>query len=324
MSAADHDDDLAGQKAQEAAEFDAQTTERIAHGFVPDLRRLEPVDWFYNNVWRDPQMARLHWQPRIEQIVGLAREAGGRVLELGCGCGMLSLEMARAGLQVTGVDLSPVSIEVAHQYKESNPFRDGFGQLDYVCGDFDELEFEDGSFDTVVFFRSLHHFPNPPAVIAKTAQLLKLRGNLLISEPVRSHFNQDSAFVATLLRLVLPTWEPYEDKLAGSWTGERIADNIATIYREYTYEGEHHQSAMDNSTDSADDIRDAVSQYLDIVTEELSDAFTDKILGGLRGEHRYELARMLKAFDAHLVAGGILPPTSIELHAQKTRECFIE
>jgi len=317
MSDADQHDGTAEQKAQEAADFDAQTKERIANGFVPDLRRLEPVDWFYNNVWRDPEIALLHWQPRIEKIVEVAQQAGGQVLELGCGCGMLSLELARAGLQVTGVDLSPLSIEVANKYRDSNPFLDGFGQLDYICGDFDELDLPDGSFDTVVFFRSLHHFPNTAEVMEKVSRLLKPQGNLLISEPIRSHFNQESARLAALLRLVLPTWVPYDEKISGPWTEKRITENIVNIYEEYAYEGEHHQSEMDNSTDSAEDIRDAVSQYLEIVEEDLSDAFTDKILGGLRGEHRYELACFLKAFDAYVVKNDILPPTSIELHAKK-------
>ena len=318
MSPADREDHLAGQKAKEAEEFDAQTKERIANGFVPDLRRLEEVTWFYNNVWRDPQMALLHWQPRLDKIIGIASQSGGQVLELGCGCGMLSLEMARNGLRVTGVDLSPVSIEVANEYKNTNPYADGFGQLNYICGDFEELDFPEEGYDSVVFFRSLHHFPNISAVMARIHRILKPGGNLIISEPIRSHFNQDSARIAALLRLVLPTWVPAEEKLSGPWTDERLDENITKIFEEYTYEGEHHQSEMDNSIDSAEAIRDAVSRHLEIVTEEFSDAFTDKILGGLRGESRYDLARLLKTFDAYLVKNALLPPTSIELHARKT------
>lgn len=309
--------DLQEAKALEAAEFDAQTKERIDHGFIPDLRRLQPVDWFYNNVWRDPEMARLHWQPRIDWIIGIARESGGRVLEAGCGCGMLALEMARHGLQVLGVDLSPVSIEVAERFKAENPFSEGFGQLDYLCADFDALQEPDGSFDSVVFFRSLHHFPDTAALMDRTARLLKPGGNLILSEPIRSHFNQDSARTAALLRLVLPTWVPRKEKLGGEWTEERIDDLISQVFDEYTYAGEHHQSELDNSTDSAEQIRAAVSPRLEIVEERLSDAFTDKLLGGLRGENRYDLARFLKAFDAYAVKHGILPPTSMELHARK-------
>src|ERR1022692_2053596 len=39
----------------EAAAFDLQIRERIAHGHVPDLRRAQPCDWFYNNPWRRPE-----------------------------------------------------------------------------------------------------------------------------------------------------------------------------------------------------------------------------------------------------------------------------
>ena len=318
MGTADQNDIMAEQKAKEAAEFDAQTDQRIGNGFVPDWRRLDSVDWFYNNVWRDPKMARLHWQRRLDKIIEKARKAGGKVLELGCGCGMLSLEMARNGLQVTGVDLSARSIEVAEKYRNENPFQHGFGELEYLCADFDSLEFDDGSFDSIVFFRSLHHFVDTNKVMEKTARLLKPGGILLLSEPIRSHFNQDSARIAALLRLVLPTWEPSESKLSGSWNDQRIEENIVNIFQEYTYEGEHHQSEMDNSTDSADDIRAAVTGYFDIVEEELSDAFTDKLLGGLRGDNRYDLARFLKSLDSYLVKNQILPPTSIELLAKKT------
>nr|MEE4266997.1 class I SAM-dependent methyltransferase [Candidatus Krumholzibacteria bacterium] len=318
MSAADRGEASAEQKAKEALEFDAQTRERLAHGFVPDLRRLAQVDWFYNNVWRDPEMALLHWQPRIQKIVDLAAQQGGRVLELGCGCGMLSLEMARHGLDVTGVDLSPVSIEVADRFRESNPFTEGFGRLNYICADFGEQEWEDASFDSVVFFRSLHHFPDIHQVMEKTHALLKPGGHLLISEPVRSHFNQDSALMAAVLRLVLPTWEPFSLKMADPWDEKRIEENITKIFEEYTYEGEHHQSEMDNSIDSIEDIKAAVEAHLTIVEEEHSDAFTDKLLGGLRGDHRYDLARMLKSLDAYMIKNGMLPPTSLELHAQRS------
>ncbi len=302
---------------REAAEFDAQTSERLAHGFVPDWRRLAPVDWFYNNVWRDPEMARLHWGPRLEWIIGQAVQAGGPVLELGCGSGMLSLEMARHGLAVTGVDLSPASIRAACRYRDENPFTEGFGRLDYLCDDFFALDLPAEGFATVVFFRSLHHFPDMGAVMARVNTLLRPGGDLIICEPVRAHFNQDSARMAAILRLVLPTWEPRADKLAGEWTDRRFAESFTKIFEEYTYAGEHHQSEWDNSTDNAEDIKAAVREHMTIVSESYSDAFTDKLLGGLRGDDRHDLARFLIALDAHLVSNNILPPSSLELQARK-------
>ncbi len=49
----------------------------------------------------------------IDFYVELARESGGPVLELGCGTGRISLAIAREGVAVTGIDISPRMIEVA-------------------------------------------------------------------------------------------------------------------------------------------------------------------------------------------------------------------
>src|ERR1039458_3198559 len=75
----------------EAAAFDLQIRERIAHGHVPDLRRAQPCDWFYNNPWRRPEY--------IDSIFGedfrfaLAQiPPGSRILEVGSGPGHMALE----------------------------------------------------------------------------------------------------------------------------------------------------------------------------------------------------------------------------------------
>ncbi len=49
----------------------------------------------------------------VDFYVGLARESGGPILELGCGTGRVSLPIAREGIAVTGIDISPRMIEVA-------------------------------------------------------------------------------------------------------------------------------------------------------------------------------------------------------------------
>jgi 2-polyprenyl-3-methyl-5-hydroxy-6-metoxy-1,4-benzoquinol methylase len=297
--------------------FDQQAEERLEHGFVPDLRRLKKVSWFYNNVWRDPEFVKIHWIPRINAIIEQARQRGGRVLELGCGYGMLSLEMARNGLDVLGVDLSPKSIEIASRYRAENPFKDGFGSLEYRCGDFTAMEFPPESFDSVVFFRSLHHMPEIGNVMARVHRVMKPGGNLLISEPVRAHFTEASARFAAVLRTVLPTWEPFEAKLGAAWTDTLWEEKAAAIFREYVLEGSHRQSPLDNVTDSTGEIIRAIERHFIIKTKAFSDAFIDKLIGGLRGKHKYELARFLKFLDDYMVRHELLPPTSLEIHAVK-------
>jgi len=62
---------------QEKQAFDRQVEERLKHGYVPDLRRLNKVDWFYNNVWRDPEFVKIHWMPRINHIIDKVKKRGG-------------------------------------------------------------------------------------------------------------------------------------------------------------------------------------------------------------------------------------------------------
>ncbi len=160
MTACNNDD-----LKKEAVAFDNQASIRIEHGFVPDLRNLQKVEWFYNNPWREPEFAKIQWLPTINSIIAKASETGKRVLEVGCGNGMLSLELARNGLDVTGIDLSPKSIEIANEFKAKNQCLENFGTLKYVCGEFLSLNLPKNQFDCVVFFRTLHHFPDVSEVV---------------------------------------------------------------------------------------------------------------------------------------------------------------
>jgi 2-polyprenyl-3-methyl-5-hydroxy-6-metoxy-1,4-benzoquinol methylase len=302
---------------QEREAFDKQIEERLEHGFIPDLRNLQNVDWFYNNVWREPEFAKIQWMPRINYIIDQVKKRGGRVLEVGCGCGMLALEMARNGLQVVGVDVSPKSIEVANKFKVDNQGSKGFGSLKYHCADISDLDFESEGFDSVVFFRSLHHFPDLEATLAKVHQASKGGAYLLISEPVRANFTKKSAQFCAVLRTILPTWEPCEEKLSMSWASNKWEEQVAEVFKEYTLDEHHSQSPLDNSNDDADEVILAVDKLWRIEEKSFSDAFVDKMIGGLRGKHRYELARFLKFLDGYMVEKEILPPTSLELFAVK-------
>ena len=120
----------------EGEAFDKQSLERFDQGYIPDMRRLRKVDWFYNNEKSDPEIFKIHWLDRMNKIIRKAAEKGGKVLEVGCGMGMLTLELARNGLEVTGIDVSEKSLEIAKKMKNENPFLDGFGSLEYICMDF--------------------------------------------------------------------------------------------------------------------------------------------------------------------------------------------
>lgn len=302
---------------KEAEAFDRQVDERIKHGFIPDLRRLRKVEWFYNNVWRDPEFVKIHLMPKINFVLNIAKQRGGKVIELGCGYGYLTLELARNGLDVIGVDLSPKSIEIAKKFADENPFKENFGSLKYVCDDILSMDLGENEFDTVIFFGTLHHLPDIDLVLSKVYQALKSGGNLIICEPVRDNFTRESAEFAAILRAVLPTWIPYEQKLKDLNNSESWNKYVDQIFNEYTYKEEYEQSPCDNITASEEVIVNTIKKYFKIKTIEYSNAFIDKLIGGLRGEHKYMLARFLKFLDDDLIKRKILPPTSIRIHAIK-------
>jgi ubiquinone/menaquinone biosynthesis C-methylase UbiE len=74
-----------------------------------------------------------------------AIEPGMRVLDVACGAGNAALPAARAGGQVTGLDLTPSLLEAGRAKAASEGL-----ELEWVEGDAEELPFEDGSFDRVL------------------------------------------------------------------------------------------------------------------------------------------------------------------------------
>ena len=76
----------------ESQAFDRQINDRIAHGFIPDLRRLRKVPWFCNNPWREPEFAKIVWFPTLETIIGQAQLNGELSIIVGSGHGMLYLD----------------------------------------------------------------------------------------------------------------------------------------------------------------------------------------------------------------------------------------
>lgn len=307
------------QNLQEEAEaFNKQAEERISMGYVPDLRRLQFVDGLYNNPWREPDFVDIQIRPNINFIIEIAEKSGGRVLELGCGMGYLSLEMARHGLHVDAVDVSPKSIEIAKRYLSENVHIDGFGSLNYYVSDIANMDMGKDKYNSIISYGTLHHIPDLKNTIKHIKKALKDSGNLLLYEPLIDNFTEKSAEFAAILRAVLPTWEPYKKKLIcdpAAW--ECYVQNIYNEYKCIDQHGDKLQSPFDNINPSKERIINPIKRYLKIRQIDYCDAFIDKIVGGLRGPNRIVLAKFLKFLDDDLIRRNILPPGSVRIWATK-------
>jgi SAM-dependent methyltransferase len=73
-------------------------------------------------------------QGDVTFYLGLARAAGGRALELGCGTGRIVLPLARAGIEATGLDLSQSMLDVAAEFVAREP-PEVAGRATFIRGD---------------------------------------------------------------------------------------------------------------------------------------------------------------------------------------------
>ena len=123
--------------------------------------------------WDDLRINNVVHGKIFPKIIQTAVNKGGKCLDLGCGGGWLSLELARYGLDVTGVDISAKSLEIARNQAQKNPFTETFGSLNYVCADLNKIELPDQTYDIVTGTGFLHHTMNLERLLIEIKKTLK-------------------------------------------------------------------------------------------------------------------------------------------------------
>jgi ubiquinone/menaquinone biosynthesis C-methylase UbiE len=107
---------------------------------------------------------------------------GKRVLEYGCGRGSQAFELSRRGAVVTGIDISPVAIEIAEEHAAEEGLTDR-SRLNFTVMDAEKTTFPDHSFDLIVGGAILHHLDLDRAY-AEIARLLAPGGRAVFIEPL--------------------------------------------------------------------------------------------------------------------------------------------
>ncbi|UPG87182.1 bifunctional 2-polyprenyl-6-hydroxyphenol methylase/3-demethylubiquinol 3-O-methyltransferase UbiG [Luteibacter aegosomatis] len=137
---------------------------------------------------------------RAAYVAGLADLRGAKVADVGCGGGLLSEALARAGANVTAIDLGAKLIEIAKLHLfESNL------TVDYRVQSSTELaDAEGGTFDTVCCMELIEHVPDPLVLVRDLAALLKPGGRLFLSTLNRTPAAFGAAIVGAeyLMRLL--------------------------------------------------------------------------------------------------------------------------
>lgn len=115
---------------------------------------------------------------RLEWIASIASLSGARVVDVGCGGGILAESMAKRGAAVKGIDLAQKPLRVAQLHQ----IESGIENLDYEEIATEALaEREPASFDIVTCMEVLEHVPAPEQTVAACARLVRPGGQLFFS-----------------------------------------------------------------------------------------------------------------------------------------------
>ena len=137
---------------------------------------------------------------RLDYIEARAGLAGRRVVDVGCGGGLLSEGMARRGAKVTGIDLAPGALEVARLHA----LEEGVS-VDYRLVAAETFaQTNRGAFDLVTCLEMLEHVPEPALVVRALAELVRPGGDVICSTINRNAKSFALAIVGAeyLLRLL--------------------------------------------------------------------------------------------------------------------------
>lgn len=138
-------------------------------------------DWYHGlgDAWWDTEgvVGPLHEinPVRVDYFCGVLGELRGmRILELGCGGGLMAEEYARRGAATVGIDPSLPSLGVARRHARAEDVA-----VDYTGSVAERLPFPDAAFDAVVSADTLEHVEDVERVVAEASRVLKPGGRFV-------------------------------------------------------------------------------------------------------------------------------------------------
>lgn len=176
---------------------------------------------------------RVNW---IDERVGLA---GKKVLDVGCGGGILSEAMARRGATVTGIDMGEAPLGVAQLHQLESGVEVEYRQITAEA----LAEEQPGEYDVVTCLEMLEHVPDPASVIRACHTLVKPGGQVFFSTINRNPKAYAFAILGAeyLLRLLPRGTHDFKKFIRpselGAWSraaGLEVKDMIGLTYNPFT------------------------------------------------------------------------------------------
>jgi 2-polyprenyl-6-hydroxyphenyl methylase/3-demethylubiquinone-9 3-methyltransferase len=127
---------------------------------------------------------------RFEFVTDYVRSWQGlRVLDVGCGGGLACEPLAKRGANVSGIDLSQNSINVAQAHATENHL-----PIDYRVANAENLPYEDNTFDVVLCFDVLEHVADLERVVSEISRVLKSNG-IFLFDTINRNFKSRAVMI---------------------------------------------------------------------------------------------------------------------------------
>lgn len=154
-------------------------------------RYFDAVSRYWIDVYGSPDLEGLVYRRRMAAALTWARELGlargARVLDVGCGAGLLTIALADLGLRVTGTDSSPEMVRTA---TENIAQRGAQGSIEVRQADAHGLPFEADEFELVTALGLLPWLHDPASAVRELGRVLAPRGTMILTADNRLRLNR--------------------------------------------------------------------------------------------------------------------------------------
>jgi 2-polyprenyl-3-methyl-5-hydroxy-6-metoxy-1,4-benzoquinol methylase len=137
---------------------------------------------YWSDIYRQQDVFALIHQQRRNIVLGIIDEQrlppGSRMLDIGCGAGVIAIELARRGFIVNAIDSVPAMIELTCEYAAANGVNN---RISAAVGDAHHLAFKDASFNVVVAMGVTPFLHSPSHAIREMSRVLKPGGLLIVN-----------------------------------------------------------------------------------------------------------------------------------------------
>ena len=270
-----------------------------------DLRRATRVIAKKGTEPVDRIMSKMVEGRHIDKIINSINiKKGSKVLDICCGPGWMSLELARNGHHVDAYDISQSAIDIAQKLLNENPYKDNFGSINYNLADVREVDLGENKYDAITGMSAWHHIPDLENFMEKAKRSLKPGGIIVTVDDVEQGLKE--SFLKRFFLILLPVHGyTYFEKIKE--IHRRIINNTITVLPEEICSP---LDEMQHESGLVEDISKIWYRDFNVIYDKKYYIFSLDIMRRLRGPSfiRYPIGYLLAQLDRLLCFTRLFTP----------------